>query len=61
MKKGREHQMQMPYAPDPETLKSDYEIRLENAEKIPEKFRDSWLRRRPFEIRPVSPKDIFNP
>ena len=58
---GREHQMQMPYAPDPETLKSDYEIRLENAEKIPEKFRDSWLRRRPFEIRPVSPKDIFNP
>ncbi|HCL47916.1 MAG TPA: acyl-CoA thioesterase II, partial [Rhodobiaceae bacterium] len=58
---GREHQIQMPYAPDPETLKSDYEMRLENAEKIPEKFRDSWLRRRPFEMRPVSPKDIFNP
>ena len=58
---GREHQIQMPYAPDPETLKSDYEMRLENAEKIPEKFRDSWLRRRPFEVRPVSPKDIFNP
>ena len=56
---GREHQIQMPYAPDPETLKSDYQLRQENAERIPEKFRESWLRKRPFEIRPVSPKSMF--
>ena len=59
--KGREHQIQMPYAPDPETLKSEHELRQENADKIPEQFREAFLRRRPFEIRPVSPKAMFNP
>ena len=58
---GYEHQIQMPYAPDPETLKSDYDIRVENADKLPAEFREAFLRKRPFETRPVSPKAIFNP
>ncbi len=58
---GLEHQMQMPYAPDPESLKSEYELRHESSDKIPAEFRDIFTRRRPFEIRPVSPKDLFNP
>ena len=58
---GYEHQIQMPYAPDPETLKSDYELRLENVDKMPASMREAFMRKRPFETRPVSPKAMFDP
>jgi acyl-CoA thioesterase-2 len=58
---GLEHQMEMPDAPDPETLLSDYDLRKQNADKIPEEYRDRFLMRRPYEMRPVSPNNLFDP
>lgn len=58
---GNEHQVEMPEAPAPETLKSDLELRQEVADKIPESFRDHFLRRRPYDMRPVTPVNFFNP
>lgn len=59
--KGREHQIGMPDVPAPETLKSDLELRREIADNVPEQWRDMFLRRRPFEIRPIAPKSLLKP
>ena len=61
VEEGCEHQIDMPDAPDPETLESEHSLRVKMADRIPASYRDLFLRRRPFEMRPVSPKDIFNP
>ncbi len=58
---GRMHQMDMPEAPDPETLISDSERRKKYVDRIPEEWRESFLRHRPFEVRPVDPNDFFEP
>jgi acyl-CoA thioesterase-2 len=58
---GREHQIAMPDAPDPESLASDYELRAKIADKVPPEWRESFLRRRPFEMRPIEPKNMFKP
>ncbi len=58
---GLAHQDPMPDVPPPEGLKSDLELRLAMGDKIPERFRQQFLRPRMIEIRPVSPRSWFNP
>ncbi len=58
---GYEHQISMPDAPPPEDLPTETELREAVADKISAEFKDSFLRKKPFEIRPVDPKDMFRP
>ena len=58
---GFEHQFDMPGVPGPEGLKNELQLRLEIADKIPERFRTLWLRERPVEIRPIQPRDLIRP
>ncbi len=57
--KGREHQIDMPDAPPPEDVPSENELREKDADKVPKKWRDTFLRRRPFETRPINPNNLF--
>jgi acyl-CoA thioesterase-2 len=58
---GLKHQDAMPDVPSPESLVSERDLRTASVDDIPEKFRRHMLRARPIEIRPVSPRDWFNP
>lgn len=58
---GFEHQLEMPDAPAPDTLKSEQEYGAMLAPHVPERFRDSLTRDRPIEIRPVDPVNPFKP
>ncbi len=58
---GLSHQFPMPDVPPPEALKSEGELREEIQEHVPEKLRRFFLRARPIEIRPVAPREWFNP
>lgn len=58
---GLHHQQVMPDVPMPETLRSERELRDEVQDQVPEKFRRFFLRARPIEIRPVSPRNWFRP
>jgi len=58
---GLHHQDEMPDVPGPDTLKSEAELRRDNIDDIPEKFRRHMLRARPIEIRPVHPRSWFRP
>jgi len=58
---GLHHQDAMPDVPPPEALKSEAELRQEQIDDIPEKFRKHMLRARPIEIRPVHPRRWFRP
>jgi acyl-CoA thioesterase-2 len=58
---GPEHQFDMPDVPGPNGLATQRELRAAVADKVPERFRDMWLRERPIEIRPVNPRDMFRP
>lgn len=58
---GLHHQAAMPAVPDPETLRSEADLRHEIQEQVPEKFRRFFLRARPIEIRPVAPRNWFRP
>lgn len=59
---GLAHQVAMPDVPPPEGLKSDAELRLEIADRVPEQFQ-RWFRdrRSPIDIRPVYGRSWFNP
>ncbi len=54
---GMAHQDPMPDVPPPESLKSEREMRAAYADRIPENGRTNFLRERPFEHRPVNPRD----
>jgi acyl-CoA thioesterase II len=54
---GLSHQDPMPDVPPPENLQTETELRAQFADQIPEKFRTNFLRDRPFESRPVNPRD----
>ena len=56
---GLEHQAEMPPVPDPETLKSEHEWRMEILNDLPEHVRPWFLRARPIEFRPVDPINRF--
>jgi acyl-CoA thioesterase-2 len=58
---GVEHTVGMPQAPDPESLRSEYDWRAEWAVHLPEKVRPTFLRRRPVDLRPVDPQNPFVP
>jgi acyl-CoA thioesterase-2 len=58
---GLHHQDAMPDVPPPEALKSEFELRHDMADDIPEKYRHHFLRSRPIEIRPVHPRSWFRP
>jgi acyl-CoA thioesterase-2 len=55
LEKGLTHQFDMPDVPLPENLSSEAEERLKYADRVPEKFREFFVRPRPFEIRHASP------
>ena len=57
--RGLEHQASMPTVPDPETLKSEHEWRMEILNDLPEHVRPWFLRARPIEFRPVDPINRF--
>jgi acyl-CoA thioesterase II len=58
---GFEHQLDMPSAPDPESLKSEQEYGELLASHVPEHLRDTLTRDRPIEIRPVDPVNPLKP
>ncbi len=58
---GMEHQVPMPDVPEPESLKSEHEWRIEIAADMPDEARAWLLRERPIEIRPVDPANRFAP
>jgi acyl-CoA thioesterase-2 len=59
---GLEHAFAPPAVVGPEGLKSERELHLANADRIPESHRASWLGRdRPIEFRPVDPGDPIVP
>jgi acyl-CoA thioesterase-2 len=58
---GLEHEIGMPDVPGPEGLPNEVELREKHAHRIPEKFRSSFLRPRPIEVRPIDPIDEFAP
>ena len=58
---GFEHQLDMPDAPAPESLKSEQELNRHLLDKVPEKFHDQLTRNRPIEIRPVDPVNPMAP
>lgn len=58
---GFEHQDPMPAVPAPESLKSDRELALEIADKIPPGLRGMALAERPIEMRSVDPKNPLVP
>jgi acyl-CoA thioesterase-2 len=58
---GLAHQDAMPDVPDPDSLRSERELRDEIQDQVPEKLRRFFLRARPIEIRPVNPRNWFKP
>ncbi|WP_448664327.1 acyl-CoA thioesterase [Sphingomonas sp. CJ20] len=58
---GLHHQSDMPDVPDPDTLRSERDLREAIRDEVPEKFRRFFLRARPVEIRPVNPRNWFRP
>jgi acyl-CoA thioesterase II len=54
---GLSYQADMPSVPPPEDLPNEAELRARFADQIPEQFRANFLRPRPFEYRPVDPRD----
>lgn len=58
---GWSYQHQMPEVDGPDGLKTRAQQREETAHRIPEKYRELFLRPRPIEIREVAPGDLINP
>ena len=59
---GLEHEAPPPPdVPAPEELPSEGAFRRDMLDRVPEAFRDHFLRKRPIEIRPVDRGDIFRP
>lgn len=58
---GLEHQIDMPDVPGPDDLKNETELRKSMVDKMPEEFREHFVREQPLEMRPVNPKDMINP
>lgn len=57
---GLSHQIEMPDVPAPEALKSDFELRSEVIDEIPERFKAMFSRPRPIEFRPVDARPWMN-
>lgn len=58
---GLEHQIDPPAVPPPESLPSEQELRRQIADRVPEKYRGYFLRKRPIELRPVEQPNLLEP
>ena len=58
---GFDHQFDMPEVPPPEALEDEYALRERFAADMPEEQEGVFTRRRPIEVRPVEPWNIFRP
>jgi acyl-CoA thioesterase-2 len=58
---GLEHQIPPPSVPPAESFATEGELRLQIIDRIPEGFRQHFLRQRPIELRPVEPTDLLDP
>lgn len=58
---GFDHQDEMPDVPAPETLRSERDIALAMADKLPEGLREKATAERPIELRPVEPRSLRKP
>lgn len=58
---GFEHQDAMPEVPPPEALRSERELALALADRLPAAFRAIATAERPIEIRPVEPRNPLKP
>lgn len=58
---GLAHQDAMPAVPPPEALKAERELRAEIEDQVPERLKAFFLRPRPIEIRPTTPRHWFAP
>ena len=58
---GVSHQVTMPDAPDPESLRPEIDMIRERADEIPEPLRAVLTQDRPLDIRPVEMEDPFAP
>lgn len=59
---GCDHQLDMPEGvPAPEELPSETELMERHGDRIPRVFRETFLRERPVEVRPVDPEDPMEP
>ncbi len=58
---GFDHQSDMPAVPAPEDLEDEYSLRERFAADMPKEFEGMFTRRRPIEVRPVDPWNIFKP
>jgi acyl-CoA thioesterase-2 len=56
-----EHQIDAPKVPHPDSLPSEDDLRRQYIDRVPEQYRDHFLRKRPIEIKPVQSSDIFRP
>ncbi len=61
IEEGLSHQAQMPEVPMPEELRDERELRADQAEQLPAEFRESFLRDRPIDFRPIDPQDLLQP
>jgi acyl-CoA thioesterase-2 len=58
---GFDHQDEMPNVPAPESLQSERELALANANELPAPLRSIALAERPIEIRQVDPRNPLHP
>lgn len=58
---GLEHQIDAPKVPPPDECPSEDDFRRAMADKVPEQYREHFLRQRPIELRPIDRTDIFAP
>lgn len=58
---GWEYQHPMPDAEPPENWPDRPSLREANVKRIPEMYREDFLRERPIEIREIAPRDLFSP
>ena len=58
---GYHHQAKMPDVPGPDGLENEASIRQRESEKVDERFRAFLTRPRPIELRPLHPRQWFEP
>jgi acyl-CoA thioesterase-2 len=58
---GPSHQVAMPEVPPPEQVEDERALRQKQAEALPEAYRESFLRERPIDFRPIAPQDLLRP
>jgi acyl-CoA thioesterase-2 len=61
IEEGLNFQIDMPVVPEPESLKSEQELKKLIAPFLPEKVRANLMRERQVEIRPINPTNPFAP